>query len=72
MTMITTGAIRKSSTAPASAMTAATLVRCAVRGQISSPPLEDALEADDAVVAREAHQRQREQDDGQRRGERPV
>ena len=38
----------------------------------SSPPLEDALEADDAVVAREADQRQREQDDRQRGGERPV
>src|SRR6186713_3163060 len=78
MTMITTGAIRKSSTAPAKAPTATTPgpVRCPSSAIMprrrSSAPLEDALEADDAVVAREADQRQHEQDEGQRGGERPV
>src|SRR6266545_1435153 len=78
MTMITTGAIRKTSTAPASAPTATTPgpLRCPssaiMHGGRSSPPLEDALEADDAIVAREAGQRQREQDDRQRGGKRPV
>src|SRR5437879_10718846 len=74
MMMITTGAMRKSSTAPASAMTAALPGprRCPSSDSTSRPPFEDPLEPDDAVVAEEAHQRQREEDDGQRRGERPV
>src|SRR5262249_26261629 len=38
----------------------------------SCPALEDALEADDAVVAGEADQRERQQDHRQGRGKRPV
>src|SRR5713101_2850212 len=67
MTMITTGAIRNNSTAPAIAMTTTTPgpVLCPSsaimrRGQ-SSPSLEDALEPDEAVVADETHKGQRQE-----------
>src|ERR1700682_5237582 len=87
MTMITTGAIRNTRAATASAVTATVPgpLRCPSLGirsaplafgctspSSSSPALEDALEANDPAIAREAHQRQREQDDRQRRGEGPV
>src|SRR6267142_6916571 len=87
MTMITTGAIRKTRTDTASAVTATPPgpIRCpssAIRSaplafgcaspSPSGPTFEDALEANDAVIAREAHERQREEDHRQRRGEGPV
>src|SRR5216684_3484903 len=78
MTMITTGAIRRTSTAPASTVTAMppAPLRCpscpVMPATPSASSLEDPLEPDDAVVAREAHQRERQQDDGERRGEGPV
>src|SRR5205809_6497993 len=85
--MITTGAIRNTRTATASAITATPPgpVRCPSSPIRSAPPafgcawpspsassLEDALEPHDAVVACEAHQRQSEQNDRKRGGKGSV